>query len=60
MLSPAIAPAHATTAAMKSAAAGPIGESAPIMATSKSDETSNVAMVTPEIGLFDAPTSPDM
>ena len=59
MLSPAIAAALATTAPIMMAAAGPIA-APPVIHNSNSEANSIVAIVTPEIELFDEPTSPAM
>ena len=59
-MSPEIAAAQATTAPTKMAAAGPTALSLPSRASNKSEVKSSVAMVTPEIGLFDEPTNPAM
>ena len=56
-LSPPMAAAQQTTAPTRMAAAGPVALSVP-RATSSSAVASIVAIVTPEIGLFDDPTSP--
>jgi hypothetical protein len=60
MLSPAIAAAQHTTLPMIIAAAGPFEAPLPIKSTSRSAETKTVAIVTPDIGLFDEPTNPAM
>ena len=57
-MSPEIAAAQATTAPTKIAAAGPTALSAPSSANRRRDVNSKVAIVTPEIGLFDEPTRP--
>ena len=59
MLSPAIAAAQQTTLPMIIAAAGPFSVPSPI-SSSSSDDTSTVAIVTPDMGLLDEPTRPAM
>ena len=60
MLSPAIAAAHATVAPIKMAAAGPTKLCVPSSTTSSREEVRIVAIVTPEMGLLEEPTSPAM
>ena len=55
-----MAAAQHTTAPTMIAAAGPLTASPPISQTSSSDVKRMVAMVIPEIGLLDEPTSPAM
>jgi len=57
-LSPPIAAAQQTTAPMTNVAAGPAGCAAPRNRTSNSEATMIVAMVTPDTGLLELPTSP--
>jgi hypothetical protein len=60
MLSPAIAAAQHTTAPMSIAAAGPDGFPLPRSTNRSREEVRIVAIVTPEIGLLDDPTTPAM
>src|SRR5262245_35549527 len=57
-LSPAIAAPQHTTAPIKIAEAGPAGLPFPRTASSKREEQRIVAIVTPEMGLFEEPTTP--
>src|SRR3546814_2274181 len=57
-LSPPTAAAQHTTAPIMIAATAPIGESRPSNSTSTSEANRIVAMVMPETGLLDEPTSP--
>jgi hypothetical protein len=59
-LSPAMAAAHATTAPMRMAAAAPFPPASPNTTRRRSEANRRVAMVTPETGLLDEPTSPVM
>src|SRR5690625_5486512 len=58
ILSPAIAAAQQTTAPIMIDAAGPFSAPEPINARSISADDKMVAMVTPEMGLFELPTNP--
>ena len=58
MVSPEMAAAQATTAPTKMAAAGPTALSAPSNTSNSAEVNNRVAMVTPDIGLFDEPTNP--
>ena len=57
-MSPPIDAAQHTTAPINIAAAAPLTEPAPNKVSSKSEENKIVAIVTPDIGLFDEPTTP--
>ncbi len=59
-LSPPIDAAQHTTAPINIAAAAPLTEPVPNKASNKSEENKIVAIVTPEIGLLDEPTTPAM
>ena len=58
ILSPPMAAAQQTTAPTIMAPAAPTSEPVPSIANNSNDENNIVAMVTPEIGLLDEPTTP--
>ena len=60
MLSPPIAAAQQTTAPTIIAPAAPTPEPVPNNANNSMDEKRIVAIVTPEMGLFEDPTTPAM